>query len=93
MTYDSPREVLKLADSYRATSRAADSARVKIRTGGHRVEVRSGLLGLRKTNSSEATVFSKEETDAIYEALLVVSDDNERKANELEKKVVVKERQ
>lgn len=74
------RELLAQADRHKRLASAADMARVHIRLGNKpRVEQ-------RRTFKVDTTVFTRDETTALYEALGIVMRNHEGLARECEKK-------
>lgn len=74
------RDLLAQADYHKRLASAADMARVHIRLGSKpRVEQRRAF-------KVDTTVFTRDQTTALYEALGMVMRDHEAKAKEHEKK-------
>lgn len=80
------RESLARVDRLRAEAAAADSARVTIRLSGQPI-ARRGLLGFMKRGDWPDQIFTRGETNAIYDALAVVRNDAQSRADELEKTI------
>lgn len=88
MSNMTPRELLAAADRHRRTERAAEYARVRIRLWEKPVQ-RKGLLGFlaKATDTAPDQFFTAAETDAIYEALLIVQRENREAADRYEQRV------
>lgn len=87
MPEQTARNLIAAADQHRATAEGAEWARNKIRLW-ERPVVRKGLLGFRRKSEAHRELeFTAAETAAIYEALRIVRDDANRKADDLDCRV------
>jgi hypothetical protein len=83
------RQQLARIDRHRQLADSAESARVKIRLSGKPTASR-GLLGfLKRSDVWIDQHFTQAETDAIYDALASVRNDERRAADELEKTIAI----
>lgn len=86
------REILDCVDRLRKKSDKAEYVRTMIRLDAE-VCVRKGRLGWRRKKEDPIKWLTEDETNAVYDALAKVRDDNHRWADEEEAKVQIKEGQ
>lgn len=79
------REQLAEVDRQRAIERSAEAARAMIRLG-HRPTARRRLITFLQRDRADWE-FTRDETDAIYDALGLVQDDARERAADLEKQI------
>lgn len=79
---DVARANIDMADRHRKVANAAEMARVNIRLG------RDPKVERRRTFRVDTKVFDAFETQALYEALAIVRDDNEKAAADYERRAL-----
>lgn len=76
------REYLEYADRHRRLANGAETARVSIRLG------KKPQTEHRRTFRLDTKVFTRDETWALYEALAIVRDNNEKLAADFEQRAL-----